>query len=81
MINEFKHCGQNLVSFKAARINGTVFIEQFVNETPIQVHRKWQVEDKSQWGAEYEKAVAEATRLTREFEQGAQELKEFRAQS
>ena len=68
-IADCKHCGKNLASYKACRINGTAYIELYINHTPIAVVKQRDDIPKEDWDAVYQEFKQEAERRTTfEFE-------------
>lgn len=70
MINQCIHCGKNIVTFKACRINGSAYIEQFINQTPIRCWKETHDIPRDDWDKIYEEFRLEAEKLTQEFETG-----------
>lgn len=75
MIHECKHCGKNLNSFKAIRINGSAYIEQFINNTPIRVWKERHNIPKEQWGSAYEEYARDAAEMTEAMNRSAEEIR------
>jgi len=66
-INECKFCGKDLIEYRACRINGTAYIEQFLNNTPINLVKERSNIPREEWDSAYLEFKAEAQTLNEEF--------------